>query len=593
MAKKATKEREVTSSQAERDLLTEVTDQESRFQPAYRRMDNDLDLFRLDPPYVLTDSEGSEISGVLNQTMNDSQVFGLRAIAIVEGSSRQFKIEGRKLKEHQAGKISKFLTDSFDMAAEELVKDPEAVEPFLHHTEQIMLYGRIGSRFYWRETEEEGVYVPDHLPLDMRYTAYKPKTNGIRWGSFRTTRDKDDILEQYKNADKKVRGQTGEILTVYTATDEVVYLDGREVISNEPHGFDEPPIVIRLCSSGSSFRSRTGREGQDYKFKGESIFGPNRELYNELNRVATINATLNQRRFRQALTFQSEQGNVSPPQNPYDGGEVIAVKTGQGYDAIPLADITLGSRLWYAILDGRVQLGSFSKVEHGNLEFQLSAIAITKLTENRNKVIGPRVKALQSLYAGLARMNIEQFKMLELDTETGTIGSREKYTADDLKGNYDIQYQLFPRDPVQDIANFSTATVAREFLAPIDVLSEVLQRQDPQGDLMRKRASMASVVFPSVLKFEVFKAVMDKDPKDPRLDLMAAELGIDLEETIAGGGVPQPVEAGVKPKGGGGATLPLLAPPGAGGGGAGRGQKGGPDTEPTENEALREVDNGS
>ena len=92
---------------------------------------------------------------------------------------------------------------------------------------------------------------------------------------------------------------------------EVIYINKTKIDEKEnTMGF--PPFVIQKSGAGSMLMD----EGY-LKYTGESVFAPNRSLYPELNRLATILQTLNMMTFAGGYQYESELGeDATKPEEP-------------------------------------------------------------------------------------------------------------------------------------------------------------------------------------------------------------------------------------------------------------------------------------
>ncbi len=426
--------------------LTTVKDKDREFIDLQTRMDTDEKLYYLEP-YVMKDPGGQkDTPDVINVTFNDPQVFANRAIAIKMGASMQPVVKGRDMKDKQTTLIEQFLTDMFISIDDYLFQSRGLMGQYPFYCEHIDIRGHIGARVFLREEGDK--FIPNVLPIDMRYCSYERGIDGFLWVAPYYNRSKAMIKEEYK---VDITGASAVVRPVLTREEEIVYVADQEV-KRWAHNLGYVPFVLGLASAGSTL------QGIDsLKRTGESIYAPLRALFPELNRVASILQTLNMSAFAGGLQYASELGAEAekPDLPPFGLKTVVPVEKGGGYAPMPINDIKAATRLFYAILDARIQRASFSAVDYGNLTFPLSALAITRLTAHKNEILLPRIQGLAILYQQMAKMIIKQYEEGGIKAELGEVGYKRTYDRSIFKGDYNIEYKFVIKSPDEDIANLA------------------------------------------------------------------------------------------------------------------------------------------
>jgi len=532
--------------------LQTIKDKESEFTDLFTRMDGDEDLYHL-VPYVMKDPNGKDTPDVINVTFNDPKVFVDRAIALKMGALMQPVVEGRGMKDKETTLIEQFLTDMFISVDDYLFQSRGWSGQFPFHCEKIDIRGHIGARVLLRE--DVGLFIPDVLPIDMRHCTYERGIDGLLWCAPNYIRSKAMIKSEY---DIDISAKTGLVRDLWTREDEVVWVDGKEV-KNDKHNLGYVPFVIAQAP-GSTL------QGTDsIKHSGESILAPNRGLYPELNRTASILQTLNMSSFAGGLQYASEAGVEAekPDLPPFGLKTVLPVEKDGGYKPMPINDIKAATRLFYAILDARLQRASFSSVDYGNLTFPLSAVAISRLTAHKNEILLPRIQALAMLYQQMAKMIIRQYQEGGIKAELGAVGYKRLYESGALKGDFNINYRFVIQSPDEDIANLSIANSAVNILSPDTVRRKYLKVEDPEGEEMKYLAAIAERADPAIAFYRRCVSLIKED-KDTEARIMKNRLITHLKQRAMAEAPNMPLVGG---KGGGEAEMPLTERPGLGTGG--------------------------
>jgi len=545
-------------------------------QPLFDRMDQDEQLYLLDPYRMKTLDGTTEVPDVANVTLNDPLIFANKAIAIIGGASMQTQVEGEEMQDKQTTVIERFLEDILYMVDERLTKRGiVGMDGFTN--EQICLRGRMAARCCLRLEGKDNL-LPDILPLDTRHFVYENDDNGMVWGAAIFRRPKAQVEKEYG-----MGGGTGyaEVMDYWDADKETVFVDGKLAMT-QPNTYGYPPFVLSICPIGSMFYTEEAQRHQ-----GESIFWANRGLWAEKNRTASILQTLSFMALFGGLQYESSRGEEAPKPaaSPYESRTVHPVEKGGGYRPIPVGDIKNATRLLYAVLDASLQRGSLSVVDYGTLSFPLSAIAITRLTGARDDIFLPRIQAKAVFYQALSRTIITQAMSIGKKLSLGQPGTKNSYTGSDLKGDYDIKYRFFTHSKEQEIADLQIATTAQGFYSSDTIRRNILKVQDPDGEEMKFLSEQAEKVDEVLFLYRRACKLID-DEKPIEAYILAKRIVTILKQREMEHSM---LERPPQQKGegrGGEEPMPLL------GGGRGGGPRRGEPPMPTEPEETQEVERG-
>lgn len=458
-----------------------VRDRQAELSGLFSRMDKDEDLYLLKEYKMKTLDGTKNMEDVANITLNDSLLFATKALAILGSTVMQAVVEGKDLTDKETTTIERFLEDVYYMIDERLIKRGIiSLESFVN--EQICIRGRAVARCCLRM--ENGNLVPDVLPIDARYFVYDTDENGLVWGASIFSRRWSQVEREYG-----ISGGKGyaEVIDYWDKDKECVFIDGK-LARTQPNIYGYPPFVMAICPIGSMLYSARASEHQ-----GESIFWPNRHLWEEKNRTASILQTLTHMSLFAPVQLESSHGMELPqPEiSPYKSKIVHPVEIGGGYRPMPIGDIKAATRLLYAVIDAALQRGSLPVIDYGTLSFPLSAIAITKLTSSRNDTFLPRLQNKSLFYQPLSYMIIDQATKYGEKIVVGKPGSKNIYYPSDLDGDYTITYRFYTETKEQEIADLQIASAAQNFLSSDTIRRDILKLQDPDGEKMKFLAEQA------------------------------------------------------------------------------------------------------
>jgi len=451
-----------------------IDDKIAEMQPIFDRMDEDEKVYLLDPYKLkkLPPYDNKDESDVANVTLNDPLLYANKTMAVIGGATRQTVIEGEKLPDKKTTKIEQFSDDIFYMVNEWLVKRGViSLDSFI--IEQICLRGRIvGSSCL--QLNADGSVIPNVLPRDARHFVHENDENGMVWGAAISTRSKAQVEKEYNIT---VTGKAGEVRDFWDSEKNVVFV-GKKIVREQPNPYGYPPFVVSICPIGCMFATDDAFEHQ-----GESIFWPNRDLWSEKNRIATILQTLTQQALFANLQKPRARGSVpqKPEQSPFGTDKVLDVEEGLLYQPMPINDIKQATKMAYSILESNLQRGSLTALDYGNLTFPLSAIAYTEITSGRNDVFMPRIQAIALWLQGLTRMMVNQCMSFGKTITLGKPGSQNTYSQSDFDGDYQIKYRFFTQSKEQTIADLSIVNAARGWLPDDYIRREMMKVQDPDG----------------------------------------------------------------------------------------------------------------
>jgi hypothetical protein len=515
---------------SEMDYLELIKDKELEFSSLYKRMDEDRELYYM-KPYTLVDEKGVKIPDVENMTLNDPRTYADYVISGLLGAvaNRQIKVESndKGLTGRRIARIEQFLSDMHD--ANDRWLRPQGYPAGLAGPlcGQISLRGHIGARCAIRMEKDE--LVPGILPFDMRYAVYEIGAGGLEWAAYKTRRSKAAIKKEFGI---DITGKDATVWVFYDDESERPFVDDKP-LKERKHKLGYVPVVLDKAAISAYMRDEGYME-----HVGESIYGANRNLYKEKNKLATILSTLTIMSFLGGwqLDVDDPATAMRPKIPPYGKMKLLPVKAGtQGYRLLPVADIRQATRLLYAVVDGDLDRGGLPKVVFGNLTFPMPAVGIAQLGEAKDYVFGPRLQTLVRFHEDLAEMIIDQCIRGKINAELGKKGAKTKYSYTELKGDYSIKYKFPTVYPEQNYAKYTLAGSAGNLISERTKREDILEIEDPHTEEQQILSEMADRLVPELALYKMACAKVDEDP-DPEYEakLIANKIGITLQQLKSG-----------------------------------------------------------
>ncbi len=508
-----------------------IKETELDFQPLFRRMDSDADLYN-QLEYQLRDLETNQVSkDVVNITMNDAKVFANTAQAFMNEASLQTVVEGRRLSDKDTTLIENFDTDiRYEIDTRLLSRDISSLYSFL--IEQSCIRGTIAGRYVsW---DKDGSFVPDLLPCDSRYLIYEYGDKDLDRAAFKTIRSKTSILARYPNTEFLGTSKRGgiweewdkDMCRIWLSNPDTMAETG-QVLKEYPNVFGYVPFVIQGVGAGSMLQDERSRE---HRF--ESIFANNRLLYPHLNMLGSILQTLNYMTFNRVHLWESEAGTLNKkPPRPGSRKTIPIDKGTRGLFPMDVADIKEATRLFYALLLGAIQRGSLSNIDYGNLTFPLSAVAISKLTAQKDAIFAPRLQAIAFFLRKLHYMIRDQYIDGGYEAELGEEGLERTYKSSDLNKKYKVSFRFYSVSPEQKIANLVEAQQALAIgMSRETVYKDIAKLQNPQGEIMKSRSEKAEQLDPVIALFRYGHALIEEGTEESFLE--ADLVGLKIENLL-------------------------------------------------------------
>lgn len=527
------------------DYKQAVKNEDSRLSELDARMDADVLLRDLEK-YIMKgmDARGfptNKIPNIVNVTLNRPAVYYYNIVSALGSTSEQVIVESEDDKLDTAY-IEDFQKAAFASADAKLKKGGfHKLNPYFD--DQACIRGRIAARCLFQMVD--GVLIPDIKYWDTRYVRYGMGVDGLEWASYETLRSKSDI-ESEPWAEKygvKVSGKEAKVLDIWHKEGSELYVADAKIFE-QPHAFGFTPVAIEIVSLGSmlSDKDNVAREG-------ESLFFLIRGVIPELNRLASIVQTLNTKSALPPMKQKKRGGGTASKHEDITAmGANTAMEPDEDVAPIDFGDAQRSATIALGMFDEAMREGSLSSADLGTIGSPpASGIRAIIAGENKDQIVFPRLNAKAGMNEQLAEMFTAQVIQIGGSVELGDKGHKRTFDTGKLNGEYSTTFKYKVKSAVLDAGLYSLAASAGNLIPNKAKRTEILQREDPEGDEEQLRIEEAERLSPGVKRRRTIEALIKHD-RPEEAEIMSDEAGIELEKLLAGE-IPQlPTEKPQEPK---------------------------------------------
>lgn len=500
--------------------IKEIEEKATEFKDIFERNDSDMDKYFI-KKYEMLGFDGLPIPKIVNITLPDLALFAAQCIGILQGAEPNIVAKSQRMGEEQLRPIERLANDLL-LTADEYRSFRDRPPLYLYKVEQSCIRGRTATQVLCRK--EKGEWIIDLRSLDSRYHIYDIRASGMNWSAYAVRHSRSYLKEKFNKdiGDNlsaicwDVHDRTRHYVYCYEGTGSITATtpagsESADLIHDTLHPFRHKgkgyvPVVAKKVPAGSMLAHPDA-----IVHDGESIFALSRDLYPEMNRIATVLHNLTMASFFGARQYASEAGEGKETDAiPFGLGVVISIEKGGGYTLIPVNDIKNASRLEYSMLDSRMQRATLPPIESGNLTFSLSAVAIGRLKEAKELIFVPRLRNLSEQSKGEIKMAFRQLQAVGGEIELGEEGHRTKYNTADLEGEYALQVEYFAESKEEKLAAITEAQSQRGLIPDRAIRIETLHRPDPDGDEDALRDEASERADPAIAMYNRLHSLIDK-----------------------------------------------------------------------------------
>ena len=510
--------------------------------------------------YVMQDVKFKRVKDIVNVTMNRLKVFKAYVEASLNKADEKVVVESEDEKVDTA-EIEDVIRRSYDSANYRLIRRGEwKVEPYFD--QQATMRGEAADLVLFQmqlEKKDKPAFLETIInPWDTRFISYEAGEDVLLWGGYETKKKKRVIENESwaKKVNFTLTNSEGKIIDLWTPKEHIIYVDEVKKFDEEnPFGY--PPICVQKVPIGSMLAGEN-----QLKYQCESIFFLVRDLINEYNRCVSIMQTHNLKAIKPPMKQKKrDSGEASKYEDIAGMGTNTAMYPEEDVSPIDFGDAQRSMIFALQEINKALDDGTLSRITLGDLPGELSAIALLQIEQGQGQVFMPRLGTRGLLKEQTAKMFISQILLTkETTVDIGTPGHKKTFKVSDLEGEYGIEFRYANKSPETDFARLSLARQYKDadMLDELTILTDIMKRDDPEGDLGKLRRQRLRRVSPTLIIWDGLMSLSeaieagDETAKD-ELFIMEEQLGVSMEELLAGN-LPQPEkELAVPPQ-----TIPQL-----------------------------------
>lgn len=331
----------------------------------------------------------------------------------------------------------------------------------------------------------------DITPWDPLHVSWGMGPKGLKWICYKTKKTHSQLAGEYPDTLPELVGANGYFdspsmdestgLDVYEWWDEwhnIVVVNDKYAKPPTPHGAvngrGKPVVPSFFGAVGPLPLIRSsGMTGQNnLVHQGESIFAPNRAIYDKVNLVLSTMLQLVALSRDQSRVLYSRDGTKTLESNPSLEGSVVPLVFGEDkLDVIQLLEMSKDTGVFLGIIAGEIQRGAIPYSAYGQLAFQLSGYAVNLLKQAMDAPIVPRTQAMESAFWQIGNLLSDQFASgafpaMQLqgyrsnrswfDEEFGP----EMMKTRDGMGLPSLEFKMVVKTPQDDLARLQMAKLA-------------------------------------------------------------------------------------------------------------------------------------
>ncbi len=451
----------------------------------HARMDVDIGILTL--PFVLKgfaeQLKDQPIPNSVSVTLNKAANFADDFIATLSTVTRQPVVEG--LSGSRNHEIEDFATDLLYTIDEKQRRRGRGTSA-IWLADQVSKRGPIGYKLSF---DKGGNLIPK--PIDMRWATWQEKGEGYKWIAYQMLRDADSIRGEYSD----VKGANISLIPDGRELEvEDWWDDGRNELwaggvkfceLENPYGF--LPFCLEFPLTGTFIEDRGY-----LKYRWESIFALNRDLYPEWNRLASILQTMGVAILYPAVAETSPDGTVTDPY-PYPGS-VNPFRTGEEMKVLWTPEITNAFMTALQNLDRALQQGGIPDVSFGETNPDVTGIRYTQIWTSRLRRMNPRIECMSHMYSGLVKLAIKEILALIIKPKLGK--SNKDYSDLPDPDTLNISFRLMPDDKVMEIVRLMQGKGMQGFMSLRDIYKDIIHHEDPDGAINRLYLEQAILADP-------------------------------------------------------------------------------------------------
>ncbi len=457
------------------EILQKIEDKKTELNPIYNRQKQDIDLYLLSK-YVMVDNLNQIIPDAHSVTLNNPATYGENVIATLSSMNEQLEIYQSKQKEDaRVTDIENFGADlDYEIDKNLNLQGFSGSMSYIQWSRSC-IRGSVASQIQVQVSEDGKDIDFDITPIDTYAFQYEHGRKGLTWGSHQVKKSTSWVKENFPLFKEEDTSKVVIITNYFDDETHNVYYK-EELIYDEENIYGYPPYVFQQVPSGPQIDDDIA-----FQHQGESIFWLCRDIYPELNHMASVLATISHKTIFGDLQLEETDPHINRKQDYELGneGKYHRVEKGGGFKPMPLSDINNAVRLWWSIIREVEQNGSLSQANYGNIPFPMANSALVNLMASRDKILVPRIQCYSMYKQALLRMVIKQLLQLGKPFTIGEEGFQRTYDLKMFDTDFSIKYRFISQSKEALVANSQVAAQLAPFFPLRYLRSEVFQSSNP------------------------------------------------------------------------------------------------------------------
>lgn len=527
------------------EILTMIKAREQELNPLYTRMQDDLDLYLL-KDHVTEDIDGNKMPEIYNVTYDLPQTWADHAMNVMGPGFPKMNVTSTKLQDIEKQVIYRWWAGVL-YSANQRFECSAQVPIYNYMTFQTCITGwNIARAACWVNKKQ---VVWDITPCDAPTVAWET-TDRIEWISLRY--DKMKKSEVKRRFNKPIKKDTANVV-IYWGYDEadkcveIVFIDEKQHTSTNHKHIKRVPFVVQPVPITPKVK---GSHLADITMLGESIFKGARGDFKEMNDAMSFLKTQVVKDVKHPVVHKSPNPTTQKlPGFPGDAGAVLEISTQEEIADMPTRDNMATTSAYMAFIDAALQRRTTPHYDYGSMDFELSAVAMDKVSRQIAKVLGPRIKTLNVSYKGIFELLFEQFIDGNFtDTLIDAKGNEFEISAKDLKavkGKFQVSFSIASEESEGDTMILQKVQQAKTAGWPERYIDEHISKFEDIDKVNEWRASDSIRMFcPEITMVDEYqhtkekaKASKDKIEKDAlelKASLIEARIGQIIAQETAG-----------------------------------------------------------
>lgn len=512
------------------EIEQKVNDQEGESATLFTRMDDDFRLWDLEATNVqdydaITKSYTGAHDTDINITSNDPRTFANHVQSRLSAAEMQIIVRmAEEEGEDKRGDIAK-LERLFHFALE---KADERLVGFLLPPlrDSLIWYGMIrgwmaGRILVYKDRKN---VTFDFLPLDRRWLTYEIGGNGYLWVANKMFKSKAQLQDEWSYEGAAEKGNNPVIdywkFIKQGEIENSVIFKKDFLKKPQKHEIPSMPFIIIPVSTRPSVITDMGAKIAGY---GDSIYAPNRHVYEVLNKLLSMWAThANILAKQPTINYMDDQGVELKTTTFLAEAVVNLPKDHNKLEASPLKEISPTLVNLVSYLSGMKERGSTPNLELGKPP--ASGTALNLMQEWSNTVFNPQLWALSRFYGQTCRLVEEQLLYGKYKVKVETELSRKYYSVEitpvDLKRPHVTKVEFTAQTPWTQMDTYQIADMAKRLGLPDEFIWEyILKVTDPKG-LADKTAIEIAEHSPTLSKLRAIRAMLKLGRREDAEELM-------------------------------------------------------------------------